>query len=228
MPALTVDGPADAGAVALLLHGGRSVSRAKARAHQLAVLRMRPFATSLLAAGGDRGLAVARLRYALRGWNGDLRSPVEDARWALEQVRERFPAAPVALVGHSMGGRTAIHVADDPAVTAVVGLAPWIEPGDPVRTIAGSRLLVLHGDRDHTTSAKASRRFVEAARPLAASAAFVTVRHDGHAMISRPRVWHDLTAAFVTAALLGDTEPAAVQPTNVVQQALAGAVAQEV
>jgi pimeloyl-ACP methyl ester carboxylesterase len=209
VPALNVTGPDDATSVALVLHGGRSSSRSKARARHLAVLRMKPFAASLHAAGGARGLAVARLRYALRGWNGDLRSPVADARWALEQLHERFPGAPVALVGHSMGGRTAVHVADDPLVTAVVGLAPWLEPGDPVVTMAGRRLLMVHGDRDRTTSAAAARRYVEAARPVAASAAFVTVRGDGHAMISRPRVWHSLTTAFVTAALLGDAAPLA-------------------
>lgn len=210
MPALTVAGPDGARAVALVLHGGRSSSRSKARARHLAVLRMRPFAASLLAAGASRGLAVARLRYALRGWNGELQSPVADARWALAQLHERFPDAPVALVGHSMGGRTAMYVADDPLVTSVVGLAPWLEDRDPVATMAGRRLLVLHGDRDRTTSAAASRRYVEAARGTARSAAFVSVRGDGHAMIGRPRVWHAVTASFVTAALLDDAEPLAV------------------
>lgn len=209
MPALRVSGPDDARAVALVLHGGRSSSRSKARARHLAVLRMKPFASSLLAAGSGRGLAVARLRYALRGWNGELQSPVADARWALAQLHERFPGAPVALVGHSMGGRTAIYVADDPLVSAVVGLAPWLENGDPVATMTDRRLLVLHGDRDHTTSAAASRRYVQAAQAVAASAAFVTVRGDGHAMISRPRVWHSTTTSFVTSALLGDAEPLA-------------------
>ena len=209
MPTLSVTGADDARAVALVLHGGRSASRSPARARHLAVLRMRPFATALTAAAGSRGLAVARLRYTLRGWNGDLASPVADARWALEQLHERFPDAPVALVGHSMGGRTAVHVADDPLVTVVVGLAPWLEAGDPVETMRDRRLLVLHGDRDRTTSAKASRRYVEAVRPIARSAAFVTVRGDGHAMINRPRVWHATASAFVTAALLGGAEPLA-------------------
>ena len=76
------------------------------------------------------GLAVVSLRHCMRGWNGDLRSPVADARWALDQFRERFGDVDVALVGHSMGGRTALAVADDPSVRSVVALAPWIEPGD--------------------------------------------------------------------------------------------------
>ena len=46
------------------------------------------------------------LRYARRGWNGGTtRSPVPDARWALDQVRAAYGDVPVVLVGHSMGGR---------------------------------------------------------------------------------------------------------------------------
>ncbi len=37
------------------------------------------------------------------------RSPVADTLWALDQLTERFPDVPVALVGHSMGGRAAMY-----------------------------------------------------------------------------------------------------------------------
>jgi len=37
------------------------------------------------------------------------------------------------LVGHSMGGRTALRCAADQAVVGVCALAPWIEPGEPVQ-----------------------------------------------------------------------------------------------
>ena len=103
------------------------------RASQLAVLRMAPFVTSLRRAGAEHGLAVARLRYLVRGWNGAAQSPVPDVRWALDRLAEQFPGIPVALVGHSMGGRAAVYAAGHDSVRAVVGLAPWIEPGDPVR-----------------------------------------------------------------------------------------------
>lgn len=196
-------------AVALVLHGGRVKGTAPVRRTHLAVVRMAPFAAALRTRGLHYGLAVARLRYLVRGWNGRRQSPVPDVRWALDRLAARFPGAGIALVGHSMGGRTAVHVADDPLVTVVVGLAPWLEAGDPVETMRDRRLLVLHGDRDRTTSAKASRRYVEAVRPIARSAAFVTVRGDGHAMINRPRVWHATASAFVTAALLGGAEPLA-------------------
>ncbi|MCW2658521.1 MAG: alpha/beta hydrolase, partial [Jatrophihabitans sp.] len=106
VPALLVDEPrGEVRAVALVLHGGRSQGTGPVRARQLAVLRMRPFISSLRQAGADHGLAVARLRYAVRGWNGSAASPVADVRDALDQLAARFPGIPIALVGHSMGGR---------------------------------------------------------------------------------------------------------------------------
>ncbi len=85
------------------------------------------------------GLAVAQVRYRVRGWNGAERSPVADTSWALDELATRFPDVPVALVGHSMGGRAAIYAAGARRVRAVVGLAPWIEPGDPVAPLTGRR-----------------------------------------------------------------------------------------
>ena len=67
--------------VALVLHGGRASSRAPVRRTNLTVVRMTPFASSLRRAGTDLGLAVARLRYVVRGWNGGAQSPVADVRW---------------------------------------------------------------------------------------------------------------------------------------------------
>ena len=108
------------------------------RAHQLAVLRMRPFVASLRRHGGRDGLVVAQLRYRVRGWNGADRSPVADAAWALDRlIATASRTCPSALVGHSMGGRTAMYVAGHESVRAVVGLAPWIEAGDPVDRLAG-------------------------------------------------------------------------------------------
>ena len=72
--------------------GGRK-GHGRVTARQLAVLRMLPFAKDLGRAGAPLGLAVARLRYGVRGWNGEDRSPVADGRWALDQLAERFPGA---------------------------------------------------------------------------------------------------------------------------------------
>jgi pimeloyl-ACP methyl ester carboxylesterase len=205
--------------IAVLLHGGRAESLDPVRAGQLAVLRMLPFGRALSAAGRGRGLAVARVRYAMRGWNGTLQSPVADARAALEELNRRYPGIPSALVGHSMGGRTALHVAGEDGVRAVVGLAPWIEDGDPVAGLRRRRLLILHGDADRRTSAAAAEEYTTAAAAVAESASFVRVRGDGHAMLRRPRVWHRLTAGFVIAVLY---RSAGAVPVPALAEALAG------
>jgi predicted alpha/beta-hydrolase family hydrolase len=211
-------------AVAVLLHGGRAHGTAPVTARQLAVLRMLPFATALQRAGAADGLAVARLRFGVRGWNGTQRSPVADARWALDDLQQRYPGAPVALVGHSMGGRTAVYAADHENVRAVVGLAPWIEPGDPYLPLAARRVLFVHGTHDRMTSARGSAEFARQASTVAASMSYVQIRNDGHPMLRRPGIWHELTAGFVTGVLLG-TAPqgtAGSDTTNVLVQALAG------
>ena len=126
-PFLTAYAPPQAvRAFALVLPGGKADSYEPADAGQLAAARMRPFARSLARAGADRGLSVSILRYRYRGWNGTAASPTVDARWALEEVRRAHGEVPVVLVGHSMGGRTSLRVADDPSVVGVVALAPWI------------------------------------------------------------------------------------------------------
>ncbi|MGH8962112.1 MAG: alpha/beta hydrolase [Jatrophihabitantaceae bacterium] len=225
MPGLTVAAPhGDVIGVALVLHGGQENSTRPVRRGNLAALRMLPFARSLHAAGASSGLAVARLRYQLRGWNGDLRSPVGDARRALAELTGRFPGVPLALVGHSMGGRTAIHIADDPAVHAVVALAPWIEKGEPVETMTGRRLLVVHGDRDRITNPRASAAYTAAVAGCAESASYLAIRGERHAMLCRPRLWHRLSTGFVLGALFGaPSEGSGDDDTaNLVSKALAG------
>jgi alpha-beta hydrolase superfamily lysophospholipase len=223
-PALSVAAPPSVRGVALVLHGGRAVSELPVRANHLAVLRMVPFARALRAAGSEHGLAVARLRFAVRGWNGDVQAPVADARWALEHLAARFPGAPVAIVGHSMGGRTALHAADHSNVQAVVGVAPWIEPGDPVEQLTGRRVLLAHGSRDRVTSAAASAGYVQRAAAVAASAAYVSVSGDRHAMLRRATVWHELTAGFVIGVLFGRAVGRTTRDdtANVLVRALAG------
>lgn len=224
-PVLSVDAPIGvARAVAVVLHGGRSTSHMRARATQLAVLRMAPFVSGLRAAGADRGLVVARVRYRYRGWNGAEQSPVADVEWALRQLDQRFGGLPTALVGHSMGGRAAVYSAGHPSVTTVVGLAPWIEPGDRVDPLAGRALLVAHGTADRMTSNVNSARFTHEAAAIARSASYVAVEGEKHAMLHRASLWHQLSTGFVTAALLGMSPEESVTPpiANLVTRALAG------
>jgi dienelactone hydrolase len=211
-------------AVALVLHGGRSKSHLAVRGTNLAVLRMRPFASSLRRAGRPHGLVVAQLRYAVRGWNGAEQSPVADATWALDDLDRRYPGLPVALVGHSMGGRTAVYVAGHANVTTVVGLAPWIEAGDPVEPLTGRRVLFAHGTSDRMTSPAASAALAARAAGLAASMSYLSVEGEKHAMLGRPGLWHDLSTGFVLGVLY-DKPPGGTADettTNVLAKALAG------
>lgn len=196
-----VDPPAATTAVALVLPGGKARSEDPMSPRQLAAVRMRPFVQSLHRHGGRHGVAVWTVRYRYRGWNGSAASPVEDVRWALDEVRRRHGDVPVALVGHSMGGRTAIRAAGDGAVRSLVALAPWIEPGDPVAQVAGRAVLVAHGDMDVVTSPRASYRFAIAAAGVTAPVARMTVRGDIHAMLVRWRTWHRLATGWTLAAL---------------------------
>jgi pimeloyl-ACP methyl ester carboxylesterase len=227
-PKLIVSTPrGTARGVAVVLHGGRSKSTMRVRATQPAVLRMRPFVHSLRRGGRADGLVVAQVRYQVRGWNGSTRSPVADTEWALDQLAARFPDVPIALVGHSMGGRTAMYVAGHDRVRAVVGLAPWIEPGDPVDGLAGRRVLIAHGDADRMTNPRASAAFARAAEPIAESVTFVSVAGEHHAMLKRPRLWHELTTGFVLGVLF-DRRPNGTkddETSNVLTKALAGQAA---
>jgi predicted alpha/beta-hydrolase family hydrolase len=213
--------------IAVVMHGGRARSTAQARDNQLAVLRMRPFAADLRRAGGPVGLTVARLRFGVRGWNGSRQSPVHDARWALDKLATRYRGIPVALVGHSMGGRTAIYAADHPSVAAVVGLAPWLETGDPTDTVAGRRVLIAHGDRDRITNPRASAAWAQAVAPIAASVTYVTVTGERHSMLRRAKVWTKLTTGYVLGVLCPTThyETGREETTNVLEMALAGEAA---
>jgi len=188
--------------IAVVLHGGRSRSHLPVRATNLAVLRMRPFVSSLRRHSRS-GLVVAQVRYRVRGWNGAERSPVPDTLWALDQLAARFPDVPVALVGHSMGGRAAMYAAAHDSVRSVVGLAPWIEPGDPVAPVAGRRVLIVHGDGDRMTDPRASASFARSAVRSAESVTFVRVEGERHAMLRRAPLWHEVATGFVAGTLLG-------------------------
>lgn len=223
-PRLSVAQPiGPARGVVLVLHGGRVTGRTPVRSRQLAVLRMRPFITSLRRHAGE-GLAVAHLQYRVRGWNGSDRSPVPDTLWALDRLAERFTDVPIALVGHSMGGRAAIYAGGRQGVRSVVGLAPWIEADDPVRPLAGRRVLIAHGDRDRVTDPRASAAYARRAEQVAASVTYLRVAGERHAMLRRATVWHELATGFVVGTLLGrpPDRPVRSDTAKVVAEALAG------
>jgi hypothetical protein len=109
-------------------------------------------------------------------------------------------------------------------VRAVAGLAPWIEPGDPVEPVTGRHVLVAHGDHDRITSARGSAAWARQAGRVAASAGYVSVRGERHAMVRRAALWHALTTGYVLAVLCGlpptETEPSPA--AKVIERVLAG------
>lgn len=184
-------------AAVLVLHGGKAESRSPVAAGQLTVRRMHPFARDLAALGDD--LAVAQLRYRIRGWNDTGDDVLADMAFALATLDARYGGVPTVLVGHSMGGRAALRSAAHPTVRGVVALAPWLPGTEPVEQLAGRDLVVLHGTRDLTTSPRASERFVTRALPFARRAVCLQVPWSGHGMLLRASTWQRITAAFVAA-----------------------------
>jgi alpha-beta hydrolase superfamily lysophospholipase len=191
----------DVTAVVLILHGGRANSFAPTKPSQLTAVRMRPFMKAISRRAAKRGVAVWMLRYRVRGWNGDDRSPVADAQWALAEIKRRHGDVPVVLVGHSMGGRTAFVVGGDPAVDGICALAPWCEKADPVDQLAGKTVLIAHGSADRVTLAKYSRKYADRAAAAGARVGYLSVKGEMHAMVFRWRWWHRLATSFALAAL---------------------------
>jgi pimeloyl-ACP methyl ester carboxylesterase len=132
------------------------------------------------------GVALGTVRYRCRGWNGDRADTGTDARAAPDALERTVGPVPVVLVGHSLGGRAALRVADHPLVRGVVALAPWCPPDEPVAGLAGQRAVLLHCPRDRVTDPHGSGEFVRRARTAGAGA------------------WRRLTAAL-TAGLLDTT-----------------------
>jgi alpha-beta hydrolase superfamily lysophospholipase len=187
--------------VALILHGGAVASRMPVAWWRLPVVRMLPFATTIARHAGD-DLAVLRLKNRVRGWNGNRQDPVQDARWALDRIRRSLPGIPVVLVGHSMGGRVALHLSTEPDVVGVAALAPWVE-SDARRPRPGTPVLLMHGSRDRITDPRRTdilaRRFSE----NGVDVRHVRVEGGAHSMLRDASLWHDTVSDFVTAVLLG-------------------------
>ncbi|MFJ2742303.1 alpha/beta hydrolase [Streptomyces sp. NPDC087440] len=202
-------GPAPEGAV-LLLHGGRADGLEPPPPLNLPGRRMVPFGRAIGRAAGARPLALRTAVYRHRGWNGSRADPVPDALRALDALVDEAGPVPVVLVGHSMGGRAALRVAGHPRVVGVVGLAPWCPAGEPVEQLAGRDVVLLHGDRDRTTSPRGTRELAARARGAGARACFVGVGGGDHAMLRRAGEWHGAAAVLVAGMLGFSALPGAV------------------
>ncbi len=203
-------------AAVLVLHGGRERGKGLVNRFQLAYLRMIPFAKDIQRKSAGQGIAVAQLQNRYRGWNAPDLDPVQDARWALERVREAHGDVPVVLVGHSMGGRVALRVADDPSVVAVCALAPWTKAGEPVDHLVGRTVLIAHGVRDRMTDPRLSYDYARRAKLVTDRVARFDVLDETHAMLRQADKWTRLVTGFVLGVL--DTQPIDPRITNALGQ----------
>lgn len=196
--------PRDPAGVVIVVHGGGGRGgMMRVSPAQLSVVRMIPIARGIARAGAGR-LAVFRLLNTCRGWDST-HTPVQDVRWAMDQVRDRLGEVPACLVGHSLGGRAALLAADHPAVAGVVALAAWVHPTDG-GDLPGRSVLFVHGSRDRIAR---PGRAAAVAQRLAGSATtrFALIEGGKHAMLAHHREFSRLTTEFVTAVLLQQDPP---------------------
>ncbi|ARZ68247.1 dienelactone hydrolase [Streptomyces albireticuli] len=193
--------------VALLLPGGRAAGTRRPSA--LTTAGQRPLARRLARAAGPEGLVTHVVRYRCRGWNGAAADPVRDAEWAADEVVRRYGDVPVCLIGTDMGGRAALHAAGHPAVTSVLALAPWLPAGapsaddEPVRQLAGRRVLLVHGTNDERTDPDLSFRLAERAKKVNRDVCRFEVHSDGHALHQHRAEVLALAVDFVRGSLFG-------------------------
>jgi dienelactone hydrolase len=181
-----------------------------------AVLRLIPVAWAI--AAYIPTAAVYRLQFSVRGWNGDGAAVLGDARWAIDQIAAAHPGLPIAVVGHSLGGRVAMHVVGSSSSTAAaggasrvvgaVGLAPWVEPNDPVDLLRGVPLAVVHGSRDRIVPEPSTRAWLARAARAGARIDSTLIDGAGHAMLRYFRRWHRLAADGVSTVLTAAEQPA--------------------
>ncbi|WP_293243960.1 alpha/beta fold hydrolase [Mycolicibacterium sp.] len=182
----------------LVLPGGRPKSQARSQPWQLANLRIELLARSLRRRVGA-GVEVRRVQYRLRGWNPSSLDALSDARVALDEMHDVVDDGPIVVVGHSMGGRVAAHLAAEGRVAAVAALAPWWPEDDGDLIPPGCPLLTMHGSADTWTDPVASRTQTLRAATRGVDAQWVDFPGAGHFLLRGYGRWHRLTAEFARA-----------------------------
>ncbi|MCZ7458410.1 alpha/beta hydrolase [Streptomyces sp. WMMC940] len=167
-----------------------------------------PLARSLARAGRADGLVAHVVRYGGRGWNGTDARLATDASWAADEAVRRYGDVPVCLAGQGMGGRAALHAAGHGAVNSVLALAPWLPEDDvaaqpePVKQLAGRRVLIVHGTNDARSDPELSYRLAERAKKTNRDTCRFEVHSDGHALRQYQAEVRALAADFVIGSLL--------------------------
>lgn len=193
-------------AIVLFVHGGDVEGHLRMRRGDPAYLRIVPFARDVERRSHGR-IGGATLRLAVRGWNEPEKPAVEDTRWAIGELRDRFPGIPIAVAGHSMGGRVALDIASSEDVAAIVALAPWAADAYDPATFRAIPLLGMHGRRDTVTNPVATKKLVDSVAALGGDARFISMP-GWHAMLWGAARWHRETSRFLIDHLLDD------QPTD--------------
>ena len=182
--------------IVLVAPGGTDRSYRPFSPWQSSALRMYPFTWSIRLRFG-RAVLVRPLQYRVYGWNGGQASPMPYARAALDEVTAAHPGVPVVVIGHSMGGRVAAHLAADRRVIGVLGLAPWWQYADWRFINPAAQVLAVHGDADERTFARRTRKGIDELRARGSRAEFIPVPGGGHSMLDHITLWHGAALDFV-------------------------------
>lgn len=186
----------------LVLPGGKATSEAQPTTWSFAKLRMRPFAQAVL--HRLPGVAVGTVNYRHRGWNGHRQDPAADVRAVLDELTGE---APVALLGHSMGGRAAVAAAGHPRVRGIVGFAPWLPDSDGVDTVRWRTVVLAHGAADRWVHPQLSARWADRAQGVPERLARFVVPGDDHTMLWHASRWNTLAVLGCAAALGREVDP---------------------
>lgn len=184
----------------LVLPGGTDFSYEPFSRAQGSALRMYPFSMSIKARFGPT-VRVHQGTYRVKGWNGGQASPMPYARNALEQLKARYPGTPIALIGHSMGGRIVANLGDDEQVSDILALAPWWQFADWRKIHDGARVLAIHGEHDTLTRPQRTRKGIAELTARGVDAQYISVPRGGHAMLDHLGLWHGKALEFVGEAL---------------------------
>jgi pimeloyl-ACP methyl ester carboxylesterase len=176
-------------ALILMLHGGKAGGQQLVDDRSLSWRRTAAMQRDIARRAEEAGASTWLLRFTRRGWNGGA-DRLADVRAALDDVRDQLGDVPVCLLGHSMGARAAVHVADDPNVRGVVALAPWFPPGEGVEALRDKSLYAAHGSRDRITSFRATQAFVRRAATVASHAEFEDMGPLGHYLLRGREAWN--------------------------------------
>lgn len=194
--------------VVLLLPGGEEVSGRRPSPLRAAA-SVRGLGRRLARAGREQSLAAHVVHYRWRGWNGSEARLAHDAAWAADEAVRRYGDVPVCLAGLGMGGRAALRAGGHEAVNSVLALAPWLPeedvaaPPEPVKQLAGRRVLIVHGTNDARTDPELSFRLAARAKKANRDVCRFEVHADGHGLSQYRDEVMALAEDFVMGALFG-------------------------